>query len=102
MVATVICCPFCGRAEPVVRHGTNRGGTARCRCKDCARTFTPAPNPRRVTEETERKILSALSERLSVEAVCRLVGVSKTTVYAALKKSVGVGGGDPAVARGPA
>jgi transposase-like protein len=99
MVATVISCPFCRRAEPVVRHGANRNGTARCRCKDCARTFTPDPRPRRVTGETEDKIMAALAERLSVEAVARLLRVGKPTIYKTLKKSGVPRTGDPVAPR---
>ena len=86
MVAHVITCPLCQQAEPVVRHGTNRGGTARCRCKDCNKTFTPKPNTRRTTPETEHKIVRALEERLSIEAAARLLKVAKKTIYKTLKK----------------
>ena len=86
MVTHVITCPLCQQAEPVVRHGTNRGGTARCRCKDCNKTFTPQPNTRRTTPETEHKIVRALEERLSIEAAARLLKVAKKTIYKTLKK----------------
>ena len=86
MVAHVITCPFCQQAEPVLRHGTNRGGTTRCRCKDCNKTFTPQPNTRKTTPETEHKIVRALEERLSIEAAARLLKVAKKTIYKTLKK----------------
>jgi transposase-like protein len=86
MVAPAIVCPHCDQAAPVVRHGTNRGGTARCRCKDCNKTFTPQSNSRKTTPETEQKILRALEERLSIEAVARLLKVAKKTIYKTLKK----------------
>ena len=89
MVADVTLCPFCQQAEPITRFGFNRGGTARCRRRACGKTFTPRPNPRRVTQETEAKILAAMSERLSVEAAARLLHVSKVTIYKTLKKSSG-------------
>ena len=101
MVADVICCPLCKQAEPVVKHGTNRGGTARLRCKECRTTFTPDPNPRRVTQETEQRILDALAERLSISAVARLLRVGRQTVYDTLKKSRGPGAGTPPPARKP-
>ncbi len=87
MVAQAIVCPHCQKTEPVVRHGTNRGGTARCRCNVCAKTFTPASNPRKTTPETQEKIERALQERLSIEAIARLLRVSKNTVYKVLKKN---------------
>lgn len=88
MVIETICCPFCQQAEPVVRFGYNRCGTARFRCKDCNKTFTPAPVSRAVTPEKEQRIIDALSERLSIEATARLLKVSKATIYKVLKKSV--------------
>ena len=81
-----VCCPHCGEAEPVVRYGYNRGGTAKCRCKDCRKIFTPKPNPRVTTPETEERILRCLSERLSIEATARLLKVAKKTIYKVLKK----------------
>ncbi len=87
MVTQPVTCPHCHETEPVLRHGTNRGGTARCRCKACHKTFTPAPNARKTTPETEAKIERALQERLSIEAMARLLKVSKNTVYKVLKKN---------------
>jgi transposase-like protein len=81
MVAELTLCPHCHQADPVVRYGYNRGGTARCRCKDCKKIFTPKPNLRVTTPETQEKILRALSERLSIEAAARLLKVAKKTIY---------------------
>jgi transposase-like protein len=86
MVAQLTACPYCNETAPVLRHGTNRGGTARCRCKACDKTFTPKPNSRKTTPETEAKILRALEERLSIEATARLLKVAKKTIYTTLKK----------------
>jgi transposase-like protein len=88
MVSHVVTCPYCHKAEPVLRHGKNRrGGSTRYRCKDCKRTFTLEPNPRLLTPEKEQRIIDALSERLSIEAVARLLKVSKATIYPVLKKT---------------
>jgi transposase-like protein len=87
MVTETTCCPRCGKAEPVVRYGYNRGGTARCRCNDCHKTFTPKPNLRNVTPQKEQRIRDALAERLSMDAIARLLHVSKTTIYNTLKKT---------------
>ena len=87
MVTETTCCPHCGKAESVVRYGYNRGGTARCRCNECHKTFTPQPNPRTVTPEKEQSIRDALCERLSMDAIARLLHVSKTTIYNTLKKT---------------
>jgi transposase len=102
MVSSVLSCPFCHQPERVVKHGTNRGGTNRLRCLTCRKTFTPNPNPRRVTEDTEANILAALSERLSIEAIARLLKVGKPTIYRTLKKSGDPRAGDPDAPRKPA
>lgn len=80
MVTQVVLCPHCHQAEPVIRHGTNRGGTARCRCKACDKTFTPEPNPRRTSEETKAAVERALAERLSQRAIARACRVGDKTV----------------------
>ena len=87
MVAQLLACPHCRQTEAVIGHGTNRGGTTRCRCKECNQTITPAPNPRKTSCEREAQVLGALSERLSIAAVARMFGMSRQTVYDLLKKS---------------
>jgi transposase-like protein len=87
MIAELTSCPHCQQTEPVVRYGYNRGGSAKCRCKDCNKIFTPQPNLRQTTPETEAKILRALEERLSIEATARLLKVAKRTIYSVLKKN---------------
>jgi transposase-like protein len=82
-----ILCPFGQQAGPVIRHGTNRNGTARCRCKDCEKTFTPAPKPRKLTAEKEQRIVNARAERTSRHGIARTLGVSRVTVRKARKKS---------------
>ena len=87
MVAHLTVCPHCQKAEPVIRHGTNRGGTARCRCKDCNKTFTPVPSPRKTSPQREAQVLAALAERLSISAVARMFCMSRQTIYELLKKN---------------
>ena len=87
VVSQLILCPLCRQAAPVVRHGTNRNGSHRFRCKVCAKTFTPTPNRRLITSDKEAQVLAALSERLSIVAVARLFGMSRQTVYQILKKN---------------
>ena len=82
-------CPHCGKPERVVKHGTNRGGTARCRCLAWHKTFTPQPNPRTVTPETEQAILGALAERISQRGIARALKVSRTTIREVRKKTLG-------------
>ncbi len=95
MVAHVVTCPYCHQAEPVIRFGTNRSGSARCRCKDCCKTFTPASKSRKITPDKERQIERALQERLSIEATARLLKVAKRTIYQVLKKNTAAARGGP-------
>ena len=87
MVTESIACPHCGKTAPVVKHGVHRNQTARCYCKECGKTFTPEPRPRRVTPGKEQAIRDALAERLSIDAIARLLKCSKSTIYAVLKKT---------------
>ena len=80
MVAIRISCPRCQEAEKIVRFGTNRSGTARCRCNVCKKTFTPEPVERSLTEKKEARIERALAERLSQRGIARLLKVSRDTV----------------------
>jgi DNA invertase Pin-like site-specific DNA recombinase len=75
-----------GRVAKVVRFGKNRSGTARCLCRACGKTFTPAPIDRSVTPEKEAEIERALAERLSQRGIARLLKVSRTTVSTVRKK----------------
>ncbi|MDX1932461.1 MAG: helix-turn-helix domain-containing protein [Capsulimonadales bacterium] len=84
-----ILCPVCNKPDTVVKHGTNRGGTARLRCKACRKTFTPNPNPRQLSPEKEQHILNALAERVSQYGISRTFGVSRMTVRKIRKKAHG-------------
>ena len=80
MITYATLCPHCQKPEAVVKHGTNRGGTARCRCKDWHQTFTRVPNPRKTSQATKAAIERALAERLSQRAIARLLRVSGQTI----------------------
>ena len=80
MIIHAILCPYCQKPDAVIRHGTNRGGTARCRCKDCRKTFTPRPNPRRTSQATKEAVERALAERLSQRAIARTLRVGFQTI----------------------
>jgi transposase-like protein len=80
MIVQTIECPFCHKAEPVVKHGTNHTGSQRCRCKDCHKTFTPQPCSRSLRPETRAAIERALAERLAQRAIARCFQVSFQTI----------------------
>jgi len=78
-------CPHCGNTA-VIKFGTNRSGTPRCRCKACAKTFTLSPKSRAMTPEREALILGALKERISQRGIARALKVGRQTVRAVRKK----------------
>jgi transposase-like protein len=80
MIVTAVACPRCQKPDSVVKHGKNRGGSARCRCAACRRSFTPAPNPRRTSEATKQGVERALAERMSQRASARCFKVSFQTI----------------------
>ena len=77
-----ICCPHCGGAQNVIRFGTNRSGTARCRCLDCKKCFTLAPKSRSLTPQKQAAIERALAERIPQSGIARMLSVSRNTVRA--------------------
>ena len=73
-------CPHCGNKKDVIKFGTNRSGTARCRCLGCKKTFTPAPKSRALTPEKQAVIERALAERVSQQGIARMFQVGRDTV----------------------
>jgi transposase-like protein len=73
-------CPHCGNKKDVIKFGTNRSGTARCRCLTCGRTFTPAPRSRALTPEKQAAIERALAERVSQQGIARMLKVGRDTI----------------------
>ncbi len=82
-------CPHCGDTA-LIKFGTNRSGTPRCRCHGCGRTFTRSPKSRAMTPERENLILRSLKERISQRGIARALRVGRQTVRAVRK------GGRPA------
>jgi len=79
-------CPHCHGSKNVIRFGTNRSGTARCRCLDCKKTFTPFPRSRALTPEKKAAIERALAERLSQQGIARMLKVGRDTIRQVRKK----------------
>jgi transposase-like protein len=81
-----ISCPHCGNNKDVIKFGTNRSGTARCRCQGCGKTFTPHPKSRALTPEKQAQIVRALQERISQRGIARTLQVGRQTIRAIRKK----------------
>lgn len=70
-------CPRCSAAH-VVRNGPNAAGTPTFRCRSCGRRFVAVPQKGPVCEEKRSLIRRLLGERLSLRAIARVVGVSRS------------------------
>jgi len=72
--------PPCSRcaATHVVRNGLNSAGTPTFRCRVCGHRFVANPRHRPVPEEKRVLIRRLLLERLSLRAIVRAVGVSRS------------------------
>jgi transposase-like protein len=70
-------CPRC-RATHVVRNGKTRSGSPNFLCRGCQRRFVADPKKGPVSEERKQLIRRLLLERLSLRAIARSVGVSRS------------------------
>jgi transposase-like protein len=70
-------CPRCTAAR-VVRNGPNSAGTPTFRCRVCGRRFVAAPKKGPVTDAHQALIRRLLGERLSLRAIARVAGVSRS------------------------
>lgn len=69
-------CPDC-HGHNVKKNGRTHYGKQNHKCKDCKRQFV-LNNQHTVTEGMREFVRRALCERLSIRAICRVVGVSLT------------------------
>lgn len=72
--------PPCSRcaATHVVRNGVNSVGTPTFRCRGCGHRFVANPRKGPISEEKQDLIRRLLLERLSLRAIVRAVGVSRS------------------------
>jgi transposase-like protein len=72
--------PPCSRcaATHVVRNGVNSAGTPTFRCRCCGHRFVANPRKGPVSAEKRDLIRRLLLERLSLRAIVRAVGVSRS------------------------
>src|SRR5579884_607197 len=72
--------PPCSRcaATHVVRNGLNSAGTPTFRCRGCGHRFVANPRKGPVPQEKRDLIGRLLLERLSLRAIVRSVGVSRS------------------------
>ncbi len=69
------CCPSC-QSVVFVKNGFTPQGAQNHFRKECGRQFILDPQGQRIPEETKYLIDKLLLERLPLEGVCRVTGVS--------------------------
>ncbi|WP_088256142.1 IS1 family transposase [Fimbriiglobus ruber] len=74
-------CPRCGSFR-VTRAGVTPNQVPSFRCPDCGRRFVAHPRKGPVTDERKELILRLLAERLSLRAIARVTGVSRSWLQA--------------------
>ena len=70
-------CPRC-HSTHVVRNGKTQSGSPNFLCRGCNRRFVASPKKGPVSEHTKRSIRRMLLERLSLRAIARIAGVSRS------------------------
>jgi transposase-like protein len=101
MVTQILRCSRCDSTD-VIRHGKDRKGVQRYRCRACAYTFREDPKPKGYTEEEKQQILAAYRERMSMRGLTRVFGVSRSTVATWLREeaeTLSPPGGDASAGR---
>jgi transposase-like protein len=79
-------CPRCGSEGRQSKYGTNRSGTARYRCNECGKTYTPEPATNTYTEEEKSAAIKTYYEGVSGRGVGRLHDMSKANVFRWIKE----------------
>ncbi len=70
-------CPRCHAAH-VVRNGKTRAGSPNFLCRGCNRRFVADPKRRPITEDRKGLVKRLLLERLSLRAISRATGISRS------------------------
>jgi insertion element IS1 protein InsB len=74
-------CPRCGSAS-ATRAGLTHNGVPSFRCPDCRRRYVAAPRKGRVTDDRKHLVLRLLGERMSLRAIARVTGLSRSWLQA--------------------
>ncbi len=69
------CCPACGSTR-YKKNGHIHNGKQNYKCKACGRSFVACPENIIISQEKRELVKKLLLERLSLQGICRTVGVS--------------------------
>ena len=73
-------CPACGSAN-VVKNGRTYYGKARLKCTSCQPQFVKKRTYEVLSPECQRRIELMLAERISLEAICRIMEIKQHQLY---------------------
>jgi insertion element IS1 protein InsB len=73
-------CPACGSTN-VIKNGSTYYGKARLKCKPCGRQFVHMRTYQPLSNECKRRIELMLAERISLEAICRVMEIAAHQLY---------------------
>ena len=85
MVQTVVRCVHC-KSKKVVKYGAQLNGTPRCKCKMCGKTFQLEYLSVGASPEVKLQIVKMSLNGSGMRDISRVLGVSRNTVDAVLKK----------------
>ncbi|WPP51974.1 IS1/IS1595 family N-terminal zinc-binding domain-containing protein [Catalinimonas niigatensis] len=74
--------PACGSTN-VVKNGSTYYGKARLKCASCQRQFVQKRTYQPLSQECKRRVELMLAERISLEAICRIMEINRTADAAA-------------------
>lgn len=82
------CCPNC-HSKVFVKNGTTPQGAQSHLCRECGRQFVLDPQEQSISEGVKSLVDKLLLERLSLEGVCRVAGVSMSWLLKYLSELYG-------------
>ena len=81
-------CPACGSTN-LVKNGNTYYGKTRLKCKNCGRQFVEKRTHTPLSNECKRRVELMLAERLSLEAICRVMEIEPHRLYAYMDELYG-------------
>jgi transposase-like protein len=82
---SAVVCRYC-QSENVVKYGRIHNGKKRYMCYDCHRQFTPDAQKKYISEEQKQLVDEMLTKRVSIAAISRATGISKSWLYRYVKR----------------
>lgn len=85
MELSALLCPACG-SDTIKRNGHTHYGKQNYRCTSCGRQFVEGGSSWFVSDRDKELVDRLLLERISLNGICRVVGVSQAWLLAYVKR----------------